>query len=116
MSSKVKGRFCGDCAKHEAARTKVRAAKIFMCFGSYFVIPSEVEESQYSRNIQRCLDVARHDKEAGTQLALHHGSSNNRNNQERPLHCDGRSGIDRRAWKQVPGRKTDGSLSLRRIY
>src|SRR5437762_7778659 len=40
---------------------------------------------------------------------------NHRDNQERSLHCDGRSGIDRRTWKQVSGRKAHGALSLRRV-
>ena len=44
----------------------------------------------------------------------HYGK--NRNNQERPLHRDGRSGIDRRGWQQVPSRKTNGALSLRRFH
>src|SRR5882724_2730422 len=44
-------------------------------------------------------------------LLSNHGK--NRNNQERSLHRDGRSGIDRRGWKQIPCRKTNGTLSLR---
>src|SRR6266550_5363727 len=48
-------------------------------------------------------------------LECRHGSSNNRNNQERPLHRDRRSRVDRRRWKQVSSRETHGPLSLRRI-
>ena len=47
-------------------------------------------------------------------LLSNHG--NNRNNQERPLHRDGRSGIDRRGWKQIPCRKANGTLPLRRFH
>ena len=50
-----------------------------------------------------------------TSASVRHGSRKNRNNQERSLHCDGRSGIDRRGWKQIRCRKTNGTLSLRRI-
>ena len=49
-------------------------------------------------------------------LVLRNGSSNNRGNQEWPIHRDGRSGIDRRGWKQIPCRKTNGTLSLRRFH
>src|SRR5438874_10828999 len=40
-------------------------------------------------------------------LLSNHG--NNRKNQERPLHRDGRSGIDRRGWKQFTCRYTSGT-------
>src|SRR5437762_4870861 len=48
---------------------------------------------------------------AGDQLECGHG--NNRDNQERSLHREGRSGIDRRRRKQVSRGKTNGALPLR---
>src|SRR5437762_7325519 len=48
---------------------------------------------------------------AGDQFECGHG--NNRDNQERSLHREGRSGIDRRRRKQVSRGKTNGALPLR---
>ena len=48
-------------------------------------------------------------------LECRHGSSNNRNNQERTLYRDRRSRVDRCGWEQIPSRKTDGALPVRRI-
>src|SRR5512133_3625081 len=48
--------------------------------------------------------------------SVRHGSRKNRNNQAWSLHRFGRSGIDRRRWKQIPCRKTNGTLPLRRFH
>src|SRR5213080_3410592 len=77
---------------------------------SYLVMSSGVETSLNLSEIIRDSSTS-----VGMTLNCRHGSSNNRDNQERSLHRDRRSGVDRRTRKQISSRKADGPLSLWRI-